>query len=111
MKHITYADKSLLVGDDAADTITEYAALLPAEGSADTVTLAGYGADGDDVEATFVLDQGTTLMAETTHSSIPEPDNADAVAKMREKITRLNSVRPVQPDTDATAPSFDDFNL
>jgi hypothetical protein len=111
MKHITYADKSLLVGDEAADTITEYAAVLAKHGSADTVTLAAYGADGSDVEGTFVLDQGTVLMAETTHSSIPEPDNADAVMQMREKIMRLNSPHPVQPDDETMPGNYDDLDL
>jgi hypothetical protein len=111
MKHITYADKSLLVGDEAADTITEYAAALARHGSADTVTLAAYGADGDDVEGTFVLDQGTVLMAETTHSSIPEPDNADAIMQMREKILRLTSPTPVRPDDETMPTHYDDLDL
>jgi hypothetical protein len=88
MKHITYSEKSLLVGDAAAEAITEYAAALASHGSADTVTLSAYGADGDDVEATFVLTAGTVLMAESTHSSIPDPDNAEVVEYMKEK-TRL----------------------
>jgi hypothetical protein len=107
MKHITYADKSLLVGDEAADTLTEYSAALARAGSADTVTLAAYGADGSDTEGTFVLNQGTVLMAETTKSSIPEPDNTTAVTRMREKIARLTSPHPVQPDNE-TMPSHDD---
>jgi hypothetical protein len=111
MKHITYADKSLLVGDDAADTITEYAAALARHGSADTVTLAAYGADGADVEGTFVLGQGTVLMAETTNSSIPEPDNADAVMQMREKIMRLTSPNPAQPDDETMPTHYDDLGL
>jgi hypothetical protein len=110
VKHITYANKSLLVGDDAADTITEYAALLAQHHSADTVTLSAFGADGDDVEGTFVLGQGTVLMAESTHSSIPEPDNTDAVAQMREKIRRLTSPHPAQPDDDVL-PAHDDLGL
>jgi hypothetical protein len=97
MKHITYADKSLLVGDAAAEAITEYAAALASHGSADTVTLSAYGADGDDVEATLVLDAGTVLMAESTHSSIPEPDNAAAVQDMRSKTSLLVSPPPGGP--------------
>jgi hypothetical protein len=89
MKHITFADKSLLVGDDAADAITEYAKALANASAADTVTLKGFGADGADVEATFVLDQGTILMAETTPSSIPEPDNSEVIEYMRAKIREL----------------------
>jgi hypothetical protein len=111
MKHITYADKSLLVGGEAADTITEYAAALARHGSADTVTLAAYGADGDDVEGTFVLGPGTVLMAETTHSSIPEPDNADVVMQMRGNILRLSSPNPVQPHDETMPATYDELDL
>lgn len=111
MKHVTYAEKSLLVGDEAADTLTEYSALLAKHGSADTVTLTAFGADGEDVEATFVLDQGTILMAETTHSSIPEPDNAEVVREMREKMMRLSSP-PVAVPSDETMPTnYEDLDL
>ncbi|RFA18842.1 hypothetical protein [Subtercola boreus] len=97
MKHVTYAQKSLLVGDEAADTLAPYSALLAKHHSGDTVTLSAYDADGDDVEATVVLDQGTNLMAESTHSSIPEPDNAEAVRVMREKMMALSSPPLAQP--------------
>jgi hypothetical protein len=109
MKHITYADKSLLVGDEAAETLTEYSAALARAGSADTVTLAAYGPDGSDTEGTFVLNQGTVLMTETISSSIPEPNNADVVARMREAIMRLRSPSPVQSDADPTPLDYDEL--
>ncbi|MGC5171663.1 hypothetical protein ACPW96_19830 [Micromonospora sp. DT81.3] len=98
MKHITYAQKSLLVGDAAADALTEYAAAVAAHATADTVTLSAYGADGADVEATFVLDAGVVIMAETTTSSIPEPDNDEAVEYMRSRTRMLNAPPPSRPD-------------
>lgn len=110
MKHVTFADKSLLVGDEAADLLTEYSAAVARNHTADTVTLSGYGADGSDVEATFVLDQGTVLMAETTRSSMPEPDNTETERLMREKLSQLTSPAPVQPDG-AALPSYDDLDL
>ncbi|MGC5172255.1 hypothetical protein ACLQ2Q_16580 [Microbacterium sp. DT81.1] len=91
MKHITYAQKSLLVGDAAADALVEYAVALAKNASADTVTLKAFGVDGADVEATFVLDAGTIVMAETTKSSIPEPDDSEAVEYMREQTRLLTS--------------------
>lgn len=109
MKHVTYAEKSLLVGDEAADTITEYAALLARHGSADRVTLTALGIDGSTVEATFVLDQGTVLMAESTHSTIPEPDNTEVVRSMHEKIDRLSSPPSVSPSDDAALQHYDEF--
>ncbi|NQX37141.1 hypothetical protein [Herbiconiux sp. VKM Ac-2851] len=108
MKHITFAEKSLLVGDDAAEAITEYAAALAKHASADTVTLSAFGSDGQDVNATFVLDSGTVLMAETTHSSIPEPDNTDAVAYMREKTRLLVSPPSAGPHDQMPSSPEDD---
>jgi hypothetical protein len=111
MKHVTYAEKSLLIGDEAADTLTEYSAMLANLGRADTVTLKAFGADGDDVEATFVLDQGTILMAESTHSSIPDPDNAEAVRGMRETMMRLSSPAGALPPDETMPSSYEELGL
>ena len=107
MKHITYSDKSLLVGDAAADAITAYAAAVARSGTADTVTLRAYGVDGAEVEATFVLDTGTVLMAETTDSTIPEPDNSEVVRVVQEKTRLLDSPPPVGPHDADTASDRD----
>lgn len=111
MKHITYSEKSLLVGDEAADVLLEYSALLARHDSADTVTLHAFGADADEVDATFVLNQGTVLMAETTHTRMPEPDNSEAVMHMREKMLRLTSPAPVSPDDETMPSHYDDLGL
>lgn len=86
MKHLTMADKSLLVGDEAADTLMEYAALIAQTGGGDSVSLRAIGTDGAEVEATFLLNSGTVVISETTPSVVPEPDNRVAVAEMRKRI-------------------------
>jgi hypothetical protein len=91
MKHLTMGEKSLLVGDEAADLLIEYAALLATYSRGDSVKLHAVDGDGDEVIATFLLNQGITLMAETTNSSLPEPDNSETVAYLRERIERLTS--------------------
>jgi hypothetical protein len=95
MKHITYAEKSLLLGDDAADALIAYAALLATHGRGDSVTLRALSSDGDEVDATFLLTAGAPLMAETASRRLPEPENADAVARMRVQIDRMESPEPV----------------
>lgn len=50
------------------------------------MTLRAIGADGALVEATFVLNSGTVLMAESSNSALPEPDNTEAVAYLRERL-------------------------
>jgi hypothetical protein len=97
MKHITYAEKSLLLGDDAADALIAYAAALATHGRVDGVTLRALGSDGDEVDATFLLTAGAPLMAETSTTRLPEPDNADAIARMRAETDRMVSPEPVTP--------------
>ena len=70
MKHLTYADKSLLIDDATADALLEYAALLARVGDADSVSVSAYSADGQTVEATLLLDAGAPIMSETTHSTM-----------------------------------------
>ncbi len=111
MKHITFADKSLLVGDVAADLLLEYASLLGQRGSADTVHLRSIGIDGNEVEATFLLGGGASLMAESTESVLPEPDNADAVMYMRERMMRMTSPHNVVPDDQTMPANYGDLNL
>lgn len=90
MKHVTAVEKSLLVGDSAADTLAEYAAHVARLGTGDTVQLQAVGIDGNEVVATFVLNSGTPLTIESTESKIPEPNNADAVAYMVAQMAQFD---------------------
>jgi hypothetical protein len=91
VKHVTIAGKSLLLGDDVADALVRYATLLGSAGGADSVTIRSIGADGEEVEAAFLLNSGTVLMVESTRSTLPEPDNADALQYMRDQMGRRES--------------------
>lgn len=90
MMHITFTNKSLLVGDEIARLVIEYAAALARNGGADTVDIVAYGADGDQVTALLLLDEGAPLMAESTHSDLPEPDNDAAAAYVRQHLNALS---------------------
>jgi hypothetical protein len=111
MKHVTFADKSLLVGDEAADLLMEYATLVASSGDADRVNLRAFGSDGQEVIATILLDQGTPLMAETSHSSMVEPDNAEAMEYLRERIRLMTSPRLAGPIDDHMIPQTSDLDL
>lgn len=86
MKHIMMADKSLLVGDEAADALVEYAALIARTNSGSSVELRAIGTDGEEVTASFLLNSGTVMVTQDTVSSLPEPDNSAVVADMRRRI-------------------------
>jgi hypothetical protein len=111
MKFLTYADRSVLIGNEAADTLIEYSARLAEHGHADSVALNAIGTDGDDIVASFVLGSGTNLMAESTSSKLPEPDNADGLGYMKEKLEEMSSTHTVKPDAEAAGDTkaFDNF--
>ena len=101
MKHVTYADKSLLIGDEAADLLIHYAGLLASYGRTDVVTLRAIGTDGNEVEASFLLNSGTELMVETASTTSTEPENHLASGYLHEKIEELSDlpgVPSVEPD-------------
>jgi hypothetical protein len=93
-----------------ADVLTEYAALIARRGLGDRVTLKAVGSDGDEVVATIVLSNGTTIVTESSRNQLPEPDNAAAVAYMRNQIRRVTSPPPVRPaETSAWESQFDEL--
>ena len=107
MKHITYSDKNLLTGDDAADMLVRYAAVLANTRAADTVSLECIGADGDAVTATFLVGEGAPLMIETATGKLAEPDNAAGLSYMRAKIDRLSHPPQARADEAEWESGFD----
>jgi hypothetical protein len=89
MRHLTVESKDLLIGDEVADLLTRYAALLADQGGGDRVELRAFSDDGDEVSVTIVLSSGTTIVAESSHNRLPEPDNADAVAYLSDRIALM----------------------
>jgi hypothetical protein len=113
MKHVTYANKSLLMDDEAADLLAEYAAALGSHDQADAVKVRAVSDDGNDVEATIVLNASSDLIVESTNSAMEPPINEEIVAYMRDAILRLTSPAEVQPHedsgTNSTTQYVDDF--
>lgn len=115
MKHVTFAEKSLLVGDEAADLLLEFARLIGQRGGSDLVTMHAIGPDGNDVDATFLINASTVMMAETASARLTEPENADAEGYMSariDEITRLYSLpEPLtavpRPDDDPSPDEVD----
>ncbi|MDP3951976.1 hypothetical protein [Microbacterium sp.] len=105
MKHVTYGEKSLLMGDAAADTLLEYARLVADNQKADTVTLQSVSPDGNIVEASFLLSASTVLIVESTNSEMEPPDNAEAVAEMQDRIDAVT--RPMAAPVDGPWPEED----
>jgi hypothetical protein len=108
MKSVTYADKTVLSGDEVADVLIDYAATLADHGRADSVSIAAWTEEGEPIEASFVLGTGTNVMAETMSSELPDPDNAAVVAAMTQ---RLEQLRRGHLDNVADFPTFSSRDL
>lgn len=111
---LSFVGKSLLVGDEVAELVLEYAAALIRSGGADTVRLTAYGAGGDEVQAVLLLSQGVSVMAETSKTDKPEPDNRDIVSYMRERLARCRAASlafPLEYQPDSMSEFEDDFGF
>ncbi len=95
MKQISLARRSLLVGDDLADGLIRYAALLSKLRSADHVRIRFIRADGEEVEAHCLLNPGTALTVQSTRSNLPEPDNARVLAYLHGRLRHYSN--PLAP--------------
>jgi hypothetical protein len=60
-----------------------------------------YGADGDPVEVTFLLNSGASLLAETSDSPVEEPNNSEAIDYMRERMRLLEHPPNAAPEEEA----------
>jgi hypothetical protein len=98
MKHVTYAEKSLLVGDEAAELLMSYATVLGRTDGTDSVTVHAIGIDGNDVDATFLLNPSTVLMIESANTTATEPDNELVEEYMRRQVNTLT--QPFELRTD-----------
>lgn len=100
MKHVTYAEKSLLIGDEAAELLMSYATVLGRNNSTDSVTLRAVTMDGNETDATFLLNPSTIMMIESTNGTGNEPDNETVVEYLRQGINRLTQPFELRPDHD-----------
>lgn len=98
VKHVMYADKTHLVGDDVADGLVAYARALAITNGSDAVTIRAIDAHGNEVEATFLLNPSTIMMVESTNSSVIAPHNEALVEELRKATSSLLDAHPVQPE-------------
>ena len=107
MKHVTFGDKSLLMDDEAADTLLEYARLIGDASAADSVTLTAIGPDGNTIEAGILLNTSTNLIVESTNTEVAPPDNSAAVQEMRERIEAITRPATARPEERWTEADYD----
>ncbi len=89
MKVVHYSAGSVLIGDDAADALLDYAAALARRSLAATVELTTI-ASGLTGTTKFLVGPASELVAVPTEAFEDEPDNAAVVAEMRRRIADLD---------------------
>lgn len=99
MKHVMYAEKSLLMDDASAEALIDYAAAIADSGGGDTVRLRAVGDDGNQVEVAFLLNSATVLIVESANAVLDVMTNDDAVAYMRGRTERIRNPRPAPTHT------------
>ncbi|MGN6127381.1 MAG: hypothetical protein ACTHON_12490 [Humibacter sp.] len=90
MKQLVVAGAGFLLGDDAADTVVDYATVLTRLSSADAIELRARTVDGRDTTVYFVLNSATSVLALSVADDGSEPDNRAPVSYMRQAIERID---------------------
>jgi hypothetical protein len=108
MKAVTYAENSWLLGDEAADTLMDYAVVLARIDSADSVEVLALGPDGTEQSVSFLIGPATMMTAQSSDSSVDAPDNRDAVTLIRERIRIIESPPAPIPMTSQESITFMD---
>jgi hypothetical protein len=84
--------KGLLVGDEIADALTEYAAMVARIHQGDRVKIKALSAVGELTEVTVVFTNATAMVAETVHSELPEPENQEAIDYLRQQSMAISNI-------------------
>jgi hypothetical protein len=102
MKQLMYGNMSVLVGDDIAEVLLEYAAQVARSEEGDSVDARSVGADGKEVMVTFSMGEGVpvteTVAVETSTTQLPEPDNTDLEVRLHSEIARRRPAWMDAPD-------------
>lgn len=107
MKDILYADETLMLGDEVAETLMQFALHLTKAGTADLVHVNAVDSEDNEVTATFVVGLATPLLMKTCESTRPEPDNAAALQYMNEKLAGTVHAQPAQTEVTGLGSHWD----
>ena len=99
MKHVMYGEKSLLMEDESAEALIEYAGTIARNAGGDTAELRAVGMDGNEVTVTFLLNPGTVLIVESTNADFDLPTNEEAVNDLWHRIDRMRNPPSVQAES------------
>ncbi|WP_431278732.1 hypothetical protein [Leifsonia poae] len=103
MKRIHYASGTLVTGDDIADVLVRYAAVLAENGGAAEVSAPVVVGDGQVGRALLLLGPASQILAEDAPDTA-ELEDAEFVAEVGRSIAALGTPQAgfVKPDPDNT---------
>jgi len=108
MKLINYGDTDWLIGDDAADLLLEYSVLMAKGATADSLDVEVLTTEGARESVKLLIGPATMMTARPISSELEEPDNAETIADVRERINLIESPPSVQPsEVESTLDDYD----
>jgi hypothetical protein len=96
VKEVTFACKSLFIGDDVAAALVEYARLLADTSGADSITMRALDPAGHVVDATFLLTATSVLLMQSSSPHAEPPDNHEALSYIEQRIDAITT--PIRPE-------------
>lgn len=99
MKHIRYDSTTILVGDDVADAVIEYAAALAGGDRADTVEVPAVAEDGTMTTTKVLIGPSSEIVIEDADEDELELDDGDFVARLRAAAKTFGHSEPIHANS------------
>lgn len=99
MKHIHYDATTILVGDDVADAVIEYAAALAGGDRADTVDVPAVADDGTMTTTKILIGPSSEIVIEDAEEDELEMDNGEFVGRLRAAAKTFGHSEPIHANT------------
>jgi hypothetical protein len=99
MKHIHYDATTILVGDDVADAVIEYAAALAGGDRADTVDVPAVAHDGTMTTTKILIGPSSEIVIQDAEEDELEMDNGEFVGRLRAAAETFGHSEPIHANT------------
>jgi len=83
MKHIHYDGSVVTTGNEIAEAVIEYAAMLGANGKSDTVDVPTFDEHGTATVATLLIGPASQIVVDDAPDDELEPEDPDFVERLR----------------------------
>ncbi|TIH40339.1 hypothetical protein [Subtercola vilae] len=108
MRRISYSGGSFLTTDGVADALLHFVAALGSSHRAEAVDIPIVRDDGQTDTVQLVIGPASELVSASENTTMPEPDSAEAEARLHRLTEALVGPKPVpSSQADATAHGYD----